>query len=257
MPSLDFRPRVPVFDANVRVGDTPSAVSPSPTPADLFRELGRHGVERAVVYHAQTELRSPTEGNRRLEEWLGDSRLTPQWSILPLAESLRQVQDLHAAGRVSSVRFYEVRHAEIPFPPARLPFRRWAWDEVLSWLSAEGIPAWIPLPDADPNEIVDTLSAYPDLVTVLVGAHYSHALLVRPLLRALPRTYLELSRYEPIGEVEALRDEFGAGRLVYGSWYSRYCMGPMLYYLHGTDMTDDELALVCDGNLERILRGEG
>lgn len=57
----------------------------------------------------------------------------------------------------------------------------------------------------------------------------------------------------PIGEIEALRDEFGAQRLVYGSWYSRYALGPMLFYLHHTNLSEAELALVCAGNLERIL----
>ena len=126
MPSLNFAPRVPVFDANVRVGDTPGVLSPSPTRADLLAELDRHGVERAIIYHAQSELRSPTEGNRRLEEWIGDdSRLMPQWTILPTAGSMQQIEDLHAAGRVQSVRLYDVRHAELPFPPARLPRRFW------------------------------------------------------------------------------------------------------------------------------------
>jgi len=113
------------------------------------------------------------------------------------------------------------------------------------------------LPDADADELVTTLRAYPDLVTVLVGAHHTHALWVRPILSALPKAYLELSRYEPIGEVEALRDEFGAERLVYGSWYPRYAMGPMLFYLHHTRLSDAELALVCTVNLERILQEEG
>ena len=256
MPALNFKSRVPVFDANVRVGDAPNAVGPS--RPELLAELDRHGVERAVIYHAQTELRSPTEGNRRLEEWLADDgRLVPQWSVLPTADSMNQIKALYAEGRVQSVRIYDVRTAETPFPPARLPFRPWAYDELLSWLSAKGIPAWISLPDADPDELVTTLQAYPELVTVLVGAHYAHALLVRPILRSVPNAYLELSRYEPIGELEALRDEFGAERLVYGSWYSRYVMGPMLFYLHHTDFSDDELALVCAGNLERILREEG
>ena len=97
------------------------------------------------------------------------------------------------------------------------------------------------------------MQGYPDLVTVLVGAHYVHHLLVRPLLTWLPNAHLELSRYEPIGEIEALRTEFGARRLVYGSWYPQYAMGPMLFYLHHTDLSEEELASVCAGNLARIL----
>ena len=101
--------------------------------------------------------------------------------------------------------------------------------------------------------MVTTLEGYPDLPTVLVGAHYVHHLQVRPLLKRLPNSHLELSRYEPLGEIEALCDEFGASRLVYGSWYPQYAMGPMLFYLHNTRLSEDEIALVCAGNLERIL----
>ena len=75
------------------------------------------------------------------------------------------------------------------------------------------------------------------------------------MLAALPNACLELSRYEPICEIESLRDEFGAERLVYGSWYSRLAMGPMLFYLHHTNLTDAELTSICAGNLERILQG--
>ena len=49
-----------------------------------------------------------------------------------------------------------------------------------------------------------------------------------------PQLHLELSRYETLGDVEALCGEFGAERLLYGSWYPRYEMGPILYYLHHT-----------------------
>jgi len=250
MTSLSFKPRVPVFDANVCVGDKRDEPSPCRSRADLLAEMDVHGVGRAVIYHAQTETTSPISGNQRLEDWLGDGeRLTPQWSVLPIADSMAQVQALHAQGRVRSVRLHDTR-------PAGLPFRPWAYDSLLSWLSEARIPAWISLPDADAHELVTTLQTYPELVTVLVGAHYTHALWVRPILGVLPTAYLELSRYEPIGDVEALRDEFGAERLVYGSWYPRYAMGPMLFYLHHTNLSDEELGLVCAGNLERILHEE-
>jgi hypothetical protein len=240
-----------VFDANIRVGDRHDLPSPCRDQASLLAEMDRHGVGRAVVYHAQTETISAIDGNRFLEEWLdADGRLVPQWSVMPIPTSLAQVQALHDQGRVTSVRLYDTR-------PAGLPFRPWAYDELLGWLSAERIPLWISLPDSDADELITTLRGHPDLSVVLVGAHYSHYLLTRPLLRRLPNAHLELSRYETIGEVEALRDEFGAHRLLYGSWYSRYAMGPILFYLHHTTLNEQELALVCAGNLERILgRGQ-
>jgi hypothetical protein len=248
--TLSFRPRVTVFDANVRVGHRHDQPAPFADQSALLAELDRHGVARAVVYHAQTEEISPIEGNHLLEAWLtDDGRLTPQWSVMPTAASLAQIQTLHTAGRVSSVRLHDTWSAGLPFRP-------WAYGALLSWLSAQRIPVWIPLPELDPDQLVTTLQGYPDLVTVLVGAHYVHHLLVRPLLSALPNAHLELSRYEPVGEVEALCHSFGARRLVYGSWYPRYAMGPILYYLHQTDLGDEELALVCGGNVLRLLSKE-
>jgi hypothetical protein len=251
MTSLNFSTRVSVFDANVRVGDLRDEPSPCRDRHQLLAEMDRHAVERALIYHAQAESISVIDGNCYLEDWLGDEgRLFPQWLVMPTADSLAQIQALHRQGRVNAVRLYDASLAGLPFRP-------WVYDGLLSWLSEARIPLWILLPDANIDDIVSTLRAYPNVVSVLVGAHYSHALWVRPVLHALPSAYLELSRYEPIGELEALRDEFGAERLVYGSWYWRYAMGPMLFYLHHTSLHENELALICAGNLERILQGEG
>lgn len=249
MSTLDFRPRVPVFDANVRVGDCHDLPAPCRTRADLLAEMDRHGVGQALVYHAYTEQISPVDGNRLLEDWVeGEARLTPQWSIMPGSTSVAQIQALYDRGRVQSVRLHNTRDAG-------LPLRGWAYDELLDWLAMRRIPLWIEMPGQDVDALMTTLGNHPELVTVLVGAHYVDHLSIRPLLRHLPTLNLELSRYEPIGEVEALRDEFGAERLIYGSWYWRYAMGPMLFYLHHTNLTEAELALVCAGNLVRILEG--
>ena len=246
-----FGARVPVFDANVRVGDLHYEPSPCRNREQLLAEMDRHGVERALIYHAHTEEVSPVDGNGFLEEWLGeDGRLYPQWSIMPTADSMEQVRGLHGQGRVRNVRLNNTR-------VAGLPFRPWVHAPMLSWLSENRIPLWIPVPDADPDELVTTLGEFPELVTVLVGAHYLHALWVRPIMSALPNAYLESSRLEPLGDVEALCTEYGVERFVYGSWYDRYAMGTMLFYLHHTDLSDAELELVCGGNLERILQGEG
>jgi hypothetical protein len=247
MTSLSFKPRVPVFDANVKVGDAHDEVSPCPDRAGLLAEMDTHSIQRAVIYHALADKTSPVDANRALEDWLGeDGRLYPQWAALPTRRSLEQLRGLHAQGRVSSVRLAGLDSVKFPFRP-------WSYDPLLSWLSQEGIPLWLALPEMDAHELVSTLQAYPDLETVLVGAHYMHALWAQPMMKALPRAHLELSRFEPIGQLEDLLDEFGASRFVFGSWYWRLAMGPMLFYLHHVGLSDDDLALICEGNLVRIL----
>ena len=73
------------------------------------------------------------------------------------------------------------------------------------------------------------------------------------LLDLLPDAHLELSRYENLGAVEALIAAYGAQRFLYGSFYPRLAMGPMLYYLHHIGLDDDALRAVCSGNLQRLL----
>ena len=247
MASLNFSPRVPVIDGNVCVGNHHTGPSPCRSPAQLLDEMDFHGVQRAVIYHAQGEQISPTDGNTHLEAWRDkDGRLIPQWSVAPVETSMEQIADLHGRGRVRSARLHDCQSAGLPFLP-------WGYDDLLTFLSNAGVPLWIPLMDVEVDHLVTTLKAYPDLHAVLVGAHYTHALVVRGLLESSPNAFLELSRYEPIGEVEKLVDRFGADRFIYGSWYPRYAMGPILFYLHHTNMSEEELAQICAGNAERLL----
>lgn len=248
MTSLNFQPRVPVFDANVGVGHRHDRPSPFSTAGGLLEEMGRHGVDRAVIYHVQGESISAIRGNEALLGWEGDA-FSLQWVAGPGEDSLRQLRAFHADGGVQSVRLHSPEEG-------RVPFVEWLYGELLEWLSAEGIPLWVSLADGSPVEIVDTLRRFPDLRVVLVGAHYVHSVVLRPMLRQLPEAFLELSRFENLAGVESLVGEVGARRLIYGSYYPRYAMGPMLFYLHHLEISGEDLASICAGNLDRLL-GEG
>ena len=250
MSTLNFKARVPVIDANIGVGHRHDRPHPTPDGQSLKAEMNRHGVDRAVIYQVQGESISQIDGNQELTSWpADDSFFEPQWLAGPSRRSIDQLQKLHAAGRVSSVRMND--------SSAWNPFVHWIYRELLEWLQAEQIPLWVSVADIDGSDLLATLTPFPDLVTVLVGAHYTHALWVRPLLKNLSHAHLELSRYEVLGEVEALRNEFGIERLLYGSFFPRYQMGPVLFYLHHLDFSEDELAAVCAGNVERILQPGG
>ena len=251
MSALNFKPRVPVFDANIGVGHRRDRPAPFEDASELLDEMRRHGIERAIVYHVQAEDISPTEGNRALEKWADDDRsFSLQWVAGPNPESLRQLKGLHAAGKVKSIRLHNTESA-------RIPFVDWIYGELLEWLHQERIPLWVSLADTPPTEIMATLRPFPDLVTVLLGAHYGHAMMVRPFLRNLSNSFLELSRNETLGGTEDLIREFGVERFIYGSFYPRYALGPMLYYLHHMTLNDAELTAVCSGNLIRILGETG
>ena len=251
---LNFAPKVPVFDANVGVGHQFNQPAPFDDAAGLLHEMQRHGVDRALIYHVQGESISGLDGNEALAAWAeGNSQFNLQWTVGPRKDSLRQLQDFHVDGLVNSARINSTRSGS---SAVELPFVEWLYGDLLEWLQAEGAPLWISLADTPATEIMSTLNRFPDLVTVLLGAHYTHALLVHPLLKHLPNAHLELSRYEVQGGVEALKGEFGVERLIYGSFYPRYAMGPMLYALHHMDLTETELSAICEGNLKRVLGEE-
>ena len=248
MKGLSFTAQVPVFDANVGVGHLDDDSAPFSDAAGLLEEMARHGVDRTVIYHVRGETRAAREGNELLTRWAdGEGEaFNLQFVAGPDEECLRQLQERHAGSPVASVRLHSTSRLGLPFVDG-------LYGDLLAWLQSEGISLWLSLSDTDPAQAMTTLSRFPDLVTVLVGAHYMHYPFVRPFLRSLPRTVMELSRYEIMGQVERLLEEFGCERFVYGSYYPRYSMGEMLFYLHHMDLSPTELAAICSGNLERIL----
>ena len=249
--SLSFSATIAVVDANVGIGHRHDRRYPYDSADGLLQEMDRHGVNRARGYHVQGELISPTQGNEQLDAWIGGhERLIPQHVAGSDSASLSQLRSLRAGGPLRSVRLHNTTECRLPFTP-------WLYGDLLTWLSDEGRPLWVSMADTPASEIVDTLSSYPDLSVVLVGTHYVHTTMVRPMLKALPRAAMELSRYENIRGIEKPVLEFGAGRFLYGSFFPRYAMGSMLYYLHRLDLADGELERICSANLEAILGGEG
>jgi predicted TIM-barrel fold metal-dependent hydrolase len=245
---LNFRCEIPVIDANVGVGhrhDRPSLFADAPA---LLAQMDRHGVDLALVYHVQGEQVSALDGNDALHEWVaaGAGRLQPAWMASLGPESLQQLQQLHADRLVRAVRL----HDTMSLPT---PLTSWIYGDLLEWLQQEGIPLWISLADNDPVELADTLADFRALRTVIVGAHYVHAQLVAPLMKHLPRSCLELSRFETPGAIEDLVTQIGARRLLYGSFCPRYAMGPILWALHRQQIDAAQLQRILDGNTRELL----
>ena len=245
--SLSFRSPIPVFDANVGVGHRHDRRYPYETREDLLSEMARHGVSRALVYSLQGEYISPTRGNNQLASWTdGCAELVPQYVAGSDRGSISQLSELHQNGLLTCVRLHDTGEC-------KLPFASWLYGDLLEWLSVNSIPLWISLADTPTAEIVDTLKHYTQLQVVLVGAHYVHSMMIRPMLKALPNAKLELSRYENICGIEKLVKAFGADRLLYGSYFPRYAMGPILFGLHRAAIDENDLKAICSTNLESIL----
>ena len=127
MASLNFKATGPVFDANVGVGHRYNPLAPFEDPAGLLEEMQRHGVERALIYHAMGENISCITGNEELLKWVDNNdAFTPQWVASSTADSIAQLQDLHADGRVQSVRLFNTEAMNVPFVG-------WIFGDLLEW----------------------------------------------------------------------------------------------------------------------------
>ena len=255
---LDFRPAVPVFDANVALGrrhDKPVAVD---TADGVLEVMDAAGVGRSLVYAPHAAAYDPREGNALLiEQTAAEPRLVPQFVCGTSFDRLNDFADEVEAAGVRSVRMLPGLHA--------YPFRDWVVGPWLGWMAETRTPVWLhvqwqtPLRGGDPidpRDVYDTLKANPGVTAVLSEVKYDDDAWALPLLRSLPNLCVEVSRSVGAGAVERMLEAAGESRVLFGSRFPDSEMPLQLYSLHHSGLDDETLKAVCAGNLDRLLAGE-
>ena len=109
---LDFKPSVPVFDANVALGRRHDRrVKVHSVPATL-REMDRSGIQRALVYSPDAAFRDSREGNRLLYDSIqGEPRLFAQFAFNPSSDRLDEFATVVDELQVRSVRTVPSLHS--------------------------------------------------------------------------------------------------------------------------------------------------
>ena len=255
---FDFKPSVPVFDANVSLGRRHDRRVSVDTAEGTLAAMKKAGVERALVYSPQAVYWDPDEGNQILLDMVqGHPGLVPQLIASPFEDLDTFAAQVKETG-VRSVRMLPTVYA--------FPFRDWAVKPWLDWMTAEQIPVWLPVSyqlrtgpnprtggSLDPTEIYDTLSAHPDLVAVLSDAVYTDLLWAIMLLKSVPNLYLEMSRFVSTDGLKVALDAIGDERILFGSSFPESSMPPQLYHVHRYGLSEASLRRICSGNLDRIL----
>jgi hypothetical protein len=243
---LNFKPSVPVFDANVALGRRHDRRVRVDTVEGTLGAMGRAGVGRALVYAPHAVAFDGREGNQLLLDTIrGEPSLVPQYVCSPATDDLDSFAAIVMEHGVRSIRMAPRLHA--------YPFRDWVVNPWLEWLAAEKLPLWMPVDQVDPAELYDVARDHPEVKIVLSEVHYSHVTWAMPLLRSLPNVCVEISRFVVARGVSRLVEAIGAERILYGSRFPDGPMAPQLYNLHRSGLSEASLAAICSGNLERLL----
>jgi predicted TIM-barrel fold metal-dependent hydrolase len=252
---LDFKPTVPVFDANIALGRRHDRRVAVDTVEDTLAAMDRAGVERALAYSPHAANYDSREGNDLLMETIaGGPRIVPQMVGNPTWDELDEFADRVAGLGVRSIRLFPKLH--------NYPFADWVVEDWMAWLARERIPVWLPVSaeapwladDAiDPKEVHDTVAAFPDVTFVLSEVRYNDMPWALVLLRRLPNLHVEISRTVQTGGVTEIIDTIGAGRVLFGSRFPDSEIPLQLYSLHRSGLSDSDLRAICAGNLERLL----
>ena len=244
---FDFKPSVPVFDANVALGRRRDRTVSVDTAEGTVNAMDRAGVDRALVYSTRS-LSHSGEGNQvALDATRELPRLVPQFVCNPADDELEDFVAATSAAGARSVRMFPEQH--------KYPFRDWAVKPWLEWLASEHIPLWIGADDFDSSALHDTLERHPDVAVVLCEVHYFQAPWAKLLLKSLPNLYIEVSRVVGSDGIATLVDTVGDRRVLYDSRFPDSPMAPQLYNLHRSGLSETSLKAVCSGNLERLMDG--
>lgn len=243
---LNFKPDVPVIDANIALGRRHNRRVKVDTLEGTLKAMAHVGVGRALAYSPHAATFDSRDGNDLLIETIaGDDRILPQFVCNP------SYDDMDAFA--SYVKEHGGRAVRMIPPLHRYPFVDWIVGDWLDWLTGEGLPLLLSIEEVDPVAIYGTLEKHPDLAVVLCEVKYSDATWALPLLRQLQNLHMEISRFVGSGGVDKLMTTVGDQRFLFGSRFPDSQMGAQLYNLHRCGLSTESLTAICAGNLERLL----
>ncbi len=249
-----------LFDSCVTLGRIVHSGYPEYLTADsLLSLMDRYEIAEALVHEHHARVCYPREdGNRRLSDSVkGKPRLHAAWVIEPPKKpgqgpARDLVERMLAAG---------VRAARLPMKVA--PPMLWLWDDLLTELDNRHVPCFLDfgdvetrgtLTDADVAGVREIALAHPSLPLVLshivggLGIHYG----IVPLVRRTPSLFIDIT-----GVLEYWREvaaEVGPGRVLFAT--AMPFADPGIYVSnvqYARDLDEDAKALICGGNLRRLL----
>ena len=240
------------FDCNVSYGPHTASdpLRPINTLEALQQEMARAGVRRAVVNPPPGGAAS---GNELLAaEIAAADHLYGTWAVLPT--------HTHELPRPAEMLAEMTRQRIVGWRlcpgPQRFLMRGFALRDWMEIALAGRVPVFINTAHgATLENVADLMEAYPELTVVLTfSSDWPSDRFLRPLVAEFPNLHLDTTYLITDGGIESLVEEYGAGRLLYGSGFPDSYFGANMLMLRHAQIAEEDKVAIASGNLDRIVR---
>lgn len=138
------------------------------------------------------------------------------------------------------------------------PLTKWVTGTLIDWLINHNIPLFIWHTELDWLQVHDIAKNYPEL-TVIIETQTKkiiyHARVIFPLMRECSNVLVETSNFVGQGYIEYAVKEFGAERLIFGSFLPINDPMVSIGMIIDSDITERDKRLIASENLLRIING--
>jgi predicted TIM-barrel fold metal-dependent hydrolase len=228
--------------------------------ADLLNDMDHVGVAEAMVLDCLSQENHPAEGNARvLKTTAGHPRLHPLWAALSPGAPEEQ-----PGGPELLAAMHKHRVAALMLLPNQFKYslHDWCIDELLEPLAAHRVPVIVCYDEVggsncdrtDWPQVVAMAKRWPTL-PILVSEwriRRSQRILYRAL-EACQNLRIELSGYSLYRGIEYITRRWGAGRLVFGSYWPAYGQPQTLCTLLRAEIDDDAKRLIAGDNMRKLM----
>lgn len=220
----------------------------------MRRDPGRKFVRGGLVSHWSGKLLSAQDGNQALaavEPHLGPEWHTV-WTALPFYPREPGLLPGPATGseRMRAARIFPRTHG--------YPATEWALGELCRWMISRRLPLFVWHTEIDWSALRALCLAFPGLPVVLESQPRKIIYHTRPLamvMRDCPSLRLEISNCTGPRFVELAAREFGAARLLYGSFLPAGDPLVPLGMVVDADVPEDDKRLIASRNLAELVGG--
>ena len=241
------------FDANVWLGRAEGfPLAPELTARQLITALNDRFVKGGLLSHWRGKTISAQDGNRALADAMAEvaGAFYAIWTGLPLypaeAGPVPGTGDLPQW--VRGVRIFPVTH--------HFPLESWAAGPLCDWLVERRLPLFIWHTEVDWDQLYRLAKAFPKLRVVVESQPQKILYQTRPLfalMRDCPGVSLEISNFVGPGFVEYAVGEFGAERLLFGSFLPISDPLVPMGMILDSGLPADSQRLIAVGNLRRLI----